>query len=82
MSRLFLALNLIVLSMTNAQAGIDEVINNATAPIAELIGKIVFFKIPIGDANLPVCRFYGWSLVRYFLLFIWALLICVVLNMP
>ena len=54
MSRLFLALNLIVLSMTNAQAGIDEVINTATAPIAELIGKIVFFKIPIGDANLPV----------------------------
>ncbi len=54
MSRLFLAFNLMVISLANAHAGIDETINNATAPIAELIGKIVFFKIPIGEANLPV----------------------------
>ena len=54
MSRLFLAFNLMIISLANAHAGIDEAINNATAPIAELIGKIVFFKIPIGDANLPV----------------------------
>ena len=40
--------------LSNAYAGIDEAINNATAPIAELIGKIVFFRIPIGDASLPV----------------------------
>ena len=54
MSRIFIALNLMLFSMANAHAGIDEAINSATAPIAELIGKIVFFKIPIGDANLPV----------------------------
>ncbi len=35
-------------------AGFDESINNATAPIAALIGKIVFFKIAIFGANLPV----------------------------
>ena len=54
MSRIFFTFNLILFSIANAHAGIDEAINNATAPIAELIGKIVFFKIPIGDANLPV----------------------------
>ena len=54
MSRIFLVFNLFLLSIANANAGIDETINNATAPIAELIGKIVFFKIPIGGADLPV----------------------------
>ncbi len=54
MSRLFLAFNLMLISLANAHASIDEAINSATAPIAELIGKIVFFKIPIGEASLPV----------------------------
>lgn len=54
MSRLFLILNLFFLPFSNAYAGIDESINNATAPIAEFIGNIVFFTIQIGDAALPV----------------------------
>jgi len=42
-------------SISSAQAaGIDETINAATAPIASLIGQIVFFKIPIFGAQLPV----------------------------
>ena len=54
MNRILLVLSSVFLTLSNAYAGIDEAINSATAPIAELIGKIVFFKIPIGDANLPV----------------------------
>ena len=34
--------------------GIDEIINNATAPIAEVIGRFVFFKISVADAELPL----------------------------
>jgi len=37
-----------------AHAGIDETINNFTAPIASFIGSVVFFKIPIAGANLPL----------------------------
>ena len=33
---------------------IDETINNATAPIAEVIGQFVFFKISVADAELPL----------------------------
>ena len=54
MGRVFLALGLLACSATNAFAGIDEAINSATAPIASFIGKVVFFKVPIGDAALPV----------------------------
>ncbi len=54
MKHLFYTLALIATSVSNAQAGIDEAINNATAPIATLIGQIVFFKIPIFGAQLPV----------------------------
>ena len=54
MSRLFLALNLMLFSIANAYAGIDETINNATKPVADIIEKIVFFKIPIGDTALPL----------------------------
>lgn len=36
------------------QAGIDESINNATAPVARWVGEVVFFKIPIFGAQLPV----------------------------
>ena len=54
MKRLFYILGVLLCSMTAAQAGIDEAINSATAPIATLIGQIVFFKIPIFGAQLPV----------------------------
>lgn len=35
-------------------AGVDEAINAATAPIATMIGNLVFFKISIFGAELPV----------------------------
>ena len=54
MKHLFCTLALIATSVSNAQAGIDDAINDATAPIATLIGQIVFFKIPIFGAQLPV----------------------------
>jgi AGCS family alanine or glycine:cation symporter len=54
MRRLILLTCLLAGSLGNAFAGIDESINAATAPIAELIGTIVFFKIPIFGAQLPV----------------------------
>ena len=52
MKRIFLALITFTLLLTvpAAAAGIDETINAATAPIASLIGQIVFFKIPICSA--------------------------------
>jgi len=54
MKRLFYMLGVFLCSITAAQAGIDEAINSATAPIATLIGQIVFFKIPVFGAQLPV----------------------------
>jgi AGCS family alanine or glycine:cation symporter len=47
-------LTLLVGSISSAQAGIDDAINSATAPIASFIGQVVFFKIPIFGAQLPV----------------------------
>jgi len=35
-------------------AGIDDTINSITAPIASLIGDIVFFSIPVFGAQLPL----------------------------
>ncbi|WP_299946323.1 alanine/glycine:cation symporter family protein [uncultured Ruegeria sp.] len=37
-----------------AFAGIDDTINSITAPIAALVGQIVFFKIPVFGAQLPL----------------------------
>jgi AGCS family alanine or glycine:cation symporter len=54
MKRLLTMFVLLAGSVSAAQAGIDEAINSATAPIATLIGQIVFFKIPIFGAQLPV----------------------------
>ena len=55
MKRIFLALiTLTLLAVPAAAAGIDETINAATAPIASLIGQIVFFKIPLFGAQLPL----------------------------
>jgi AGCS family alanine or glycine:cation symporter len=48
-------LTLLVGSISSAYAaGIDETINTATKPIASFIGQVVFFKIPIFGAQLPV----------------------------
>ena len=54
MKRLFTLFVLLTASVSTAQAGIDEAINSATAPIATMIGQIVFFKIPVFGAQLPV----------------------------
>ena len=37
-----------------AFAGFDETVNSLTAPVASLIGSIVFFKVPVFGADLPV----------------------------
>lgn len=39
---------------STAYASIDSTINNMTAPIAVWFGEVVFFKIPIFGAQLPV----------------------------
>lgn len=54
MKRLILGLTTFFLTVSNAFAGIDEAINSATAPLASAIGQIVFFKISLFGANLPV----------------------------
>ena len=54
MRRFFSMLALLVAPISLAQAGIDDAINSATAPIATFIGQVVFFKIPIFGAQLPV----------------------------
>ncbi len=54
MQRLFWLVSIFCGSMGHAYAGIDETINSATAPIATLIGQIVFFKITLFGAQLPV----------------------------
>ena len=54
MRRFLSMLTLLVGSISSAQAGIDDAINSATAPIASFIGQVVFFKIPIFGAQLPV----------------------------
>ncbi len=55
MKRIIMGLvTFLVLTDAALAAGFDETINNATAPIAALIGQIVFFKLPIFGANLPV----------------------------
>ena len=55
MPRILLALfALVVLTLPAAAAGIDESINAATAPIAKVIGQIVFFKVPVFGAQLPL----------------------------
>jgi AGCS family alanine or glycine:cation symporter len=43
-----------MVASADAFAGIDEAINSATAPIAEWVGRVVFFKIPVFGAQLPV----------------------------
>ena len=55
MKRILLGvLTLLIFTLPATAAGIDETINAATAPIASLIGQIVFFKIPVFGAQLPL----------------------------
>lgn len=54
MIRLFLSLMTLFALTLPAHAGFDETINNITAPIASWVGWVVFFKIPIFGAQLPV----------------------------
>ena len=54
MQRLVLSLAVLLCSVVPAAAGFDESINELTAPIATLIGQIVFFKIPVFGAQLPL----------------------------
>ncbi len=54
MIRFALALAAVFLLALPAHAGIDDTINSFTAPIATLMGQIVFFKIPLFGAELPV----------------------------
>ena len=54
MTRLVLALMVLILTPHIAFAGFDEAINAATAPIASAIGAFVFFKIPLFGAQVPV----------------------------
>jgi AGCS family alanine or glycine:cation symporter len=55
MKRFLSMLALLAGSISSAQAaGIDETINAATAPVASFIGDVVFFKIPVFGAQLPV----------------------------
>lgn len=51
----FLSLTLLFsLPASPTFAGIDDTINSITAPIASLIGQIVFFKVPVLGAQLPL----------------------------
>lgn len=54
MFRILIALIVLVATPQFAFAGIDETINNITAPIAAFIGQVVFFKINIFGAGLPL----------------------------
>jgi len=54
MTRLIFALAVLVLSPQAAFAGFDDTINTVTAPIASAVGALVFFKVPIFGAQLPL----------------------------
>jgi AGCS family alanine or glycine:cation symporter len=54
MIRFLLLILPVALFATPAFAGIEETINGITAPIAIWVGSVVFFKIPIFGAQLPL----------------------------
>jgi AGCS family alanine or glycine:cation symporter len=54
MIRFLLLILPVALFVTPAFAGIDETINGITAPIAIWVGSVVFFKIPVFGAQLPL----------------------------
>ena len=54
MYRILFAAAAMLASTQASAAGIDETINELTAPIAAFIGQVVFFKIPVLGAQLPL----------------------------
>lgn len=54
MYRLFILLGLLILPLHESYASIDDAINAATTPIADVIKQIVFFNISVFGAKLPV----------------------------
>lgn len=52
--RLLASFAIFAVLATPAFAGIDDTINSITAPIASLVGQIVFFKVPVFGAQLPL----------------------------
>jgi len=54
MFRIFISLITLFALTIPAQAGIDDAINSITAPVAGLIGQLVFFKITLFGAKLPL----------------------------
>lgn len=38
----------------NGERGLDEAINALLAPIADWLGKVIFFSVPVGGAQLPL----------------------------
>ena len=54
MKRLFLLLSLMLIPITSTYAGVDTVINSITEPLADVIKQIVFVKIPVFGAELPI----------------------------
>ncbi|WP_039018077.1 alanine/glycine:cation symporter family protein [Halocynthiibacter namhaensis] len=54
MNRIILSLVTLFCLSAPAFAGIDDRINNITKPIAAFIGSVVFFKIPLFGAELPL----------------------------
>ena len=76
--RILASLAIFAVLATPAFAGIDDTINSITAPIASLVGQIVFFKVPVFGAQLPLVvlwlvigavfftLYLGFANVRYF----------------
>ena len=54
MNRLFILLSFLILPVSYANAGVDETVNNLTAPIAKFISDIVFFSIPFFGVDFPL----------------------------
>jgi len=54
MIRFLLLILPVAFFVTPTFAGIDETINGITAPIAIWVGSVVFFKIPVFGAQLPL----------------------------
>ncbi|USG61099.1 alanine:cation symporter family protein [Sneathiella marina] len=54
MIRLFVTLTTFFLYILPANAGFDETINELTAPVASFVGSVVFFKISVLGAQLPL----------------------------
>lgn len=54
MKRVLMSLVALILFTLPAAAGIDETINEITKPLASFIGSVVFVKIPVFGAQLPI----------------------------